>query len=162
MIENLVVGCLTMAFCLVIQCVIVELLLRSAYHVSKRRWFKPTFWTSSGILIAIMLAMLLGNLLQISLWGALFFLFGEFGDYDTAFYHSAVNFSTLGYGDLVMSEERRLLGALEAVNGVLMFALTASFLFLILSDFAQREWDGRLSREEGGGPPGQPDADRAS
>lgn len=45
---------------------------------------------------------------------------GEFESFATAFDHSVVNFATLGYGDLVVSEERRLLGALESINGVLM------------------------------------------
>jgi hypothetical protein len=42
-----------------------------------------------------------------------------------------VNFTTLGYGDLVMSGTWRLLGPLEAANGVLMFGLTASGLFAV-------------------------------
>jgi len=65
---------------------------------------------------------------------------GEFTDFATAFYHSTVNFATLGYGDLVMSEKRRLLGALEAVNGVLMIGLSTSVLFAILNVLMQRAW----------------------
>jgi hypothetical protein len=37
-------------------------------------------------------------------------------DYATAFYHSAVNFTTLGYGDIVMPPGWRLLSPLEAAN----------------------------------------------
>jgi hypothetical protein len=50
---------------------------------------------------------------------------GQFGDFETAFYHSAVNFTSLGCGDIVMDEHWRLLGALEAAIGLLMFGLTA-------------------------------------
>ena len=53
------------------------------------------------------------------LWGGLFLWLGEFDQPYDAIYHSAVNFSSLGYGDIVMTRERRLLGPLEAVNGVL-------------------------------------------
>ena len=88
-----------------------------------------------------MLIMLAGNLIQITLWAGLFFTFGEFKDFATAFYHSVVNFATLGYGDIVMSEKRRLLGALEAANGVLMFGLTTGFLYTVLSGLLQRYWD---------------------
>ena len=72
---------------------------------------------------------------------------GEFKEFATAFYHSVVNFTTLGYGDLVMSEKRRILGALEAANGVLMFGLTTSILFVILNELVKREWNRRLIRE---------------
>jgi hypothetical protein len=77
----------------------------------------------------------------------LFFACGEFADFATAFYHSAVNFSTLGYGDLVMSEQRRLLGALEAANGVLMFGLTTGVLYTVLNALMRRAWERRPGRD---------------
>ena len=73
-------------------------------------------------LIFASLAMKVGTLLQIVLWGGLFPWLGEFEQAYDAIYHSAVNFTSLGYGDIVMSRERKLLGPLEAVNGVLMLA----------------------------------------
>jgi hypothetical protein len=61
-----------------------------------------------------------------------------------AFYHSTVNFATLGYGDIVMSEQARLLGALEAVNGVMMFGLTTGVLVTVLNAIARRGWKARV------------------
>jgi hypothetical protein len=46
----------------------------------------------------------------------------------TAIYHSGVNFAGLGYGDIVMSESRRMLGPLEAANGVLMFGVSTAVM----------------------------------
>jgi len=46
-----------------------------------------------------------------------------------------------------MSGKRRLLGALEAANGVLMFGLTTGFLYTILSELLQRYWDDQLGRD---------------
>ena len=66
------------------------------------------------------------------LWGGLFLWLGEFDQPYDAIYHSAVNFSSLGYGDIVMTRERRLLGPLEAVNGVLMLGMSAATLMAIL------------------------------
>jgi hypothetical protein len=62
---------------------------------------------------------------------------GEFADFEEAFYHSAVNFTTLGYGDIVMSRRWRLLGPLEAVNGSLMLGLSAAMLFTVLGRVAE-------------------------
>ena len=53
------------------------------------------------------------QIVLIAVWGALFVSCGEFVDFPTAFYHSTVNFATLGYGDIIMSPRWRLLGALE-------------------------------------------------
>ena len=53
-------------------------------------------------LLIVMVAIMLGNFVQMAIWGALFICLGEFGDLLTAVYHSAVNFTSLGYGDVVM------------------------------------------------------------
>jgi hypothetical protein len=44
-----------------------------------------------------------------------------------------VNFSTLGYGDVVMNPEWRLLGALEASSGVFMFGLSTGAMMAVVS-----------------------------
>jgi hypothetical protein len=72
-------------------------------------------------------------------------LCGEFADFEEAFYHSAVNFMTLGYGDIVMSRRWRLLGPLEAVNGSLMLGLSAAMLFTVLGRVAEA----RAPRKDG-------------
>ncbi|MCY1384976.1 hypothetical protein D9M69_732920 [compost metagenome] len=45
-----------------------------------------------------------------------------------------MNFATLGYGDIVMSEEWRLLGPLEAANGILMFGVSTAVMTATVSD----------------------------
>ena len=52
-----------------------------------------------------------------------------------------------GAKDNVMSPKRRLLGALEAANGVLMFGLTTGFMYTILSGLLRRYWDEQLDGE---------------
>lgn len=143
---NLILGFATMVLCLAIQCVVVSILLRFLFALERKRLVKTTLIGMSGLLIVVMLVMLSGNILQITLWAWLFVFFGEFEQFTTAFYHSVVNFTTLGYGDLVMSKKSRLLGALEAANGVLMFGLTTSVLFAVLRALTHRAWNERLSK----------------
>jgi hypothetical protein len=64
---------------------------------------------------------------------------GEFSELYEAVYHSAVNFSSLGYGDVVMTKPWKLLGPLEAGNGVLMFGLTGAALMAILQQMIQAQ-----------------------
>jgi hypothetical protein len=52
---------------------------------------------------------------------------------ETAFYLSAQSFTALGYGDVLLSERWRLLGPLEAINGLLFFGLSTAVLFAIMS-----------------------------
>jgi hypothetical protein len=109
-----------MTACLTIQALVVALLMKALFALEIRQLLNVRLAGASLLLLAIMLGLLIGNLLQIALWATLFHYHGEFESFRVAFYHSVVNFTTLGYGDLVMSEGNRLLGALEALNGVLM------------------------------------------
>lgn len=143
MSEDLAIGLGTALVGLTIQCVVVSTILRVLFRLEKKGLLRPTVLCSSTVLGISLIVLFIGNLLQVSLWGGVFMAVGEFQSYDTAFYHSIVNFATLGYGDLVMSERYRLLGGLEAATGVLMFGLTTGFLYSVLNVFMRRAWDER-------------------
>ena len=74
----------------------------------------------------------IAHLVEIALWAVLFMFCGEFRYFGTALYHSAVNFSTLGYGDIVMSPSWRMLGPIEAANGALLFGVSTAMLFAVI------------------------------
>lgn len=90
-------------------------------------------------LFGIIIIVLVGNLLQIMLWGILFLWLGEFSSLQEAVYHSGVNFATLGYGDIVMSTKWKLLGPLEAVNGALMIGLSGASMLAVLQHHIRKQ-----------------------
>ena len=112
-------------------------LVRFLLPVVRRVTIRAPFWGGAAVLGTALLGLLATALAQIALWGAAFVLCGEFADFEDAFYHSAVNFTTLGYGDIVMSRRWRLLGPLEAVNGSLMLGLSAAMLFTVLGQVVE-------------------------
>ena len=72
------------------------------------------------------------HLVEIALWATLFAICGEFSNFQTAYYHSAVNYTTLGYGHLIMTPSWRLLGPLEAADGELMFGVSTAMIFAVI------------------------------
>jgi hypothetical protein len=54
-------------------------------------------------------------------------------DLPSALYFSAVTYTTTGYGDLVLAEGWRLLGAVEALTGILMCGWSTGFFFAIVN-----------------------------
>jgi len=140
MVSNLIIGLLTMVVCVAIQGMIMAKMLHTLYNLEKKGWLQTAMFGMSSVLIVITLIILTGNLLQIALWAGVFLLTDEFQLFSNAFYHSVVNFSTLGYGDIVMSESSRLLGALEALNGVLMIGLSTGALFAVLNSLMKKAW----------------------
>jgi len=132
MLKILSIGLPVMLLCLAIQTALTGV---SVQYALRRISVDALHLKTLGnirLLTVVMLILMLGNLLQVALWGALFFWLGEFTELSEAIYHSTVNYASLGYGDIVMSKNWKLPGPLEAVNGVLMCGMTAGVLMEIL------------------------------
>jgi hypothetical protein len=53
-------------------------------------------------------------------------------DLETAFYFSMVTFTTLGYGDVVLTGNWRTLASIQAANGVIVFGWTTALIFVFI------------------------------
>ena len=95
------------------------------------------FWNDLGIVTLAISFALAAHLVDIALWAVLFRICGEFPGLGTAYYHSAVNYTTLGYGDLVMTPTWRMLGPLEAADGMLMFGVSTAIIFALTQRLLQ-------------------------
>lgn len=137
MLKSLLVGFPVIVLCLILEGVFVGWCLRYYARLSGRRR-KNSHWADFVLLSSVMMLTLLGNCVQMVIWAGLFLALGEFDAYPLALYHSAVNFTTLGYGDIVMSERWRLLGPLEAANGILMFGVSTALMTAAVSDVLKR------------------------
>ena len=90
------------------------------------------FWIDMGIVASAILCALAAQLMEMALWAVLYMICGEFRDFRTAYYHSAVNYTSLGYGDLIMSPSWKLLGPLETANGMLLFGVSTVMIFAVI------------------------------
>ena len=128
MIRIFLVGAPVMLLCLILQATFISLCLRHYGHFKVPPRHEPSPGHNIVLLAIVMMILTIGSLFQVAIWGSLFMLLGEFDQPEAALYYSAVNFSTLGYGDIVMSERWRLLGPLEAMNGILMFGVSTALM----------------------------------
>jgi len=134
---NLLLGLSTMGLCLFLQSLLILVAIR--YYSRRARLVGDRSYLHSLIVInGVMVLMVIGNLVQVGIWAVLFQLLGEFEQFDNAYYHAMVNFSTLGYGDIVMSEAHRLLGPLQAINGVLMIGVSTAILMATFQDAVKK------------------------
>jgi hypothetical protein len=67
--------------------------------------------------------------IEIALWAVVFVICGEFQEFGFAYNHSAVTYTTLGYGDVIMTPSWKLPGPLEAADGALMFGVSIALIF---------------------------------
>jgi hypothetical protein len=137
MLKNLLIGVPTMSMCLFLQvALLVQVLRIHARRVAPTS--KASLWSTLVTINGVMTLLVLGIFAQLSIWAFVFMLLGEFGDFREALYHSAVNFATLGYGDVVMSARNRFLGPLEAINGALMIGVSTAALLAAFQDAIRR------------------------
>jgi Ion channel len=100
---------------------------------SLRRGLAGSGFSSDVLVIAFAAMMLLtAHLIEVGVWASVLMLCGEFRGFGVACYHSAINYTTLGYGDIVMSPRWRVLGPLEALDGMLLVGISTAALFTVI------------------------------
>ncbi len=78
-------------------------------------------WKASVVLSFFVLWLFLATVLEVWIWSILYVVIGALDDFETALYFSTVTFTTLGYGDIVLEKDWRLLASFEAANGLFLF-----------------------------------------
>lgn len=128
MLIILLTGLPVMLACLLIQAIFMSACLKQYARVKLFQEERRLAWINFLLLSTVMVLMMLCNFVQMIIWAVLFVLLGEFDNLSAAIYHSAVNFVTLGYGDIVMSPRWRMLGPMEGATGILMFGVSTAML----------------------------------
>ena len=137
----LAVGASAVACTILLHALAVSATVHFVRHERTRGRAGTGGWIDLAIVALVVACAFVAHLLAIAVWAVVFLLCGEFPAFGTAYYHSAVNYTTLGYGDVVMSPSWRLLGPLEAANGALMFGVSTAMAFAVI----QRLIDTRLA-----------------
>jgi hypothetical protein len=99
---------------------------------------------SLQVLTGTGLVLVLLHAVQITIWAYSYLLLlpaGELETLEKALYFSFVTFSTLGYGDITLSEGWRLLSGIQALNGILLVGWSTAVLFAVV----QRLWQSSTS-----------------
>src|SRR5215469_13122710 len=120
----------------VVACTIVihgaALVTNVRFNARRLRRVSKGFWTDLSIVATSVTFALVAHLISIGVWASLFVLIGEFQAWGIAFYHSATNYTSLGYGDIVLSPAWKILGPVEATVGMLMFGVSTAMLFAVM------------------------------
>ena len=83
---------------------------------------------------------------EAAIWASAFTLLNALPDRKSAMLYSLSAMTTYGHNDIHLERKWQLMGALEALNGWILFGLTAAFLFNVI----QRIWP-HLNRSDNPG-----------
>jgi hypothetical protein len=84
------------------------------------------------VIAAGVVSMLLVSCLESLLWAVAYLALGALRGFEEALYFSLVTFTTLGYGDRTLQEEWRILAALQAASGIIMFGWTTAIIVALI------------------------------
>jgi voltage-gated potassium channel Kch len=135
MVSKLLIAWSLMALCVMVHAIGMTAALRWVSQWNAR--MNARFWFSTMWLVRTAAWIILLHLVEIAIWA--FFYAWDHGmpDLQSAFYFSAVTYTTTGYGDLVLPSEWRLVGGVEALTGILMCGWSAAFFFAVVSRMNQ-------------------------
>ena len=142
MVSKLLIAWSLMALCVVIHAIGVTAAMRWSWRTEAAA---PALWMWNRLFILLAGWIILLHLFEITVW-ALYYLWRDaMPDLQSALYFSAVTYTTTGYGDLVLPKEWRLLGAVEALTGILMCGWSTGFFFALLNRMLERHAETRRS-----------------
>jgi voltage-gated potassium channel len=71
-------------------------------------------------------------------WAGAYITLGAIASLEEAIYFSIVSFTTVGYGDVVLPRNWRILGASEAAAGILIFGWSVALLIILIERTMKR------------------------
>ncbi|HEY4071244.1 MAG TPA: ion channel [Sphingomicrobium sp.] len=139
---------LTLATVMVILTVLIHLtglavltrVLRSHSQLMRQLRVMPL-----TLLLTATLGIIAIHTVEVWLWAALY-LFGleVFRVFEEALYFSTVTYASVGYGDLLMPPQWRILGAIEGAAGIIMLGWSTAYLVSVLTQLnvLRHDWLG--------------------
>jgi len=95
---------------------------------SKTVALKPTPWRADLLLASIILAMLLAHLAETGIWTVVLVRSHLVTDWREAGYFAANTYTTLGYGEVILAAQWKMLAPIMAISGLFTFGWTGSVL----------------------------------
>lgn len=98
---------------------------KAEFHSGQKILKHPFTWLSIVVLV-----LFFATFLEVLCWALTYLLIGAIEGLEPALYFSMVTYTTVGYGDIILGSDWRLLSAIEAVNGLFMFGWSSAVVVI--------------------------------
>lgn len=105
--------------------------VRAAHAAAAPHASRPTL-RLVVVMIATVAVLMAAHICEVAVWALSYALVAAAPEGSDRLYFAFVNYTTLGYGDVVPVERWRLLGPMTAMNGVLLFGWSTAVIFQVL------------------------------
>jgi hypothetical protein len=131
MLRQLIIGSAISLGNIGVHAATMMVIIRSKDVIYANAWRHPTL-RLVGIMIAAVSILMAAHLLEVAIWAVAYLLVGVTPQGTENLYFAFVNYTTLGYGDIIAVARWRLLGPLTAMNGVLLFGWSTAVIYHVL------------------------------
>jgi hypothetical protein len=114
----------------------VVMIAQSAFARSVNRFHSSMLLVK--VMVPTVLVLMITHVLEVIVWAFAYFVVGAAPVDADRVYFAFVNYTTLGYGDVVPVAHWRLLGPLTAMNGMLLFGWSTAVIFEVLRKATKR------------------------
>ena len=99
---------------------------------------EASIWDEIGQVSRAVLITFFATLIEVAIWAAGYLALQAIDSFEEALYFSMVTFTTLGYGDITLNENWRLLSSIQAANGIIIFGWTTALVIAVVQRIYQR------------------------
>jgi hypothetical protein len=134
MLRQFLVGGAVSVLNIIIHALVMTIIVRVAHAIWARP--QPANGFLSLLLTSVMVptvtVFMVAHTLEVTVWSLAYSIVGAAPSNADLFDFAFVNYTTLGYGDVLPLESWRLLGPITAMNGMLMFGWSTAVIFEVL------------------------------
>lgn len=141
LMRNLAVSSGMVALTVVIHFLGLAGLLAALRNQRHRIGAQQSFVHHGAFVVAIVLGLFAVHSVEIWSYAVLYRALGAMGDFETALYFSTVSYASLGYGDVLLAREWRLVGAIEGANGIILLGWSTAFFVSVVARIRALEHD---------------------
>jgi hypothetical protein len=102
-----------------------------AFRRAERRSSVTLVTRPTAVTVIWVLYLIVPIVLDVTLW-AIFYRLAVLPSFEESLYFSTVTFTTVGYGDIVLSPEWRQLATFEAMNGWIIFGWATALIIAVI------------------------------
>jgi hypothetical protein len=122
----------TVSLCnIVIHALVMTTVVRVVHIAAERHRLLPT-WHMIVVMVVTVSVLMAAHTCEVIVWSLAYAIIDAAPAGVDLLYFAFVNYTTLGYGDVVPMERWRLIGPITAMNGVLVFGWSTAVIFEVL------------------------------
>jgi voltage-gated potassium channel Kch len=114
-----------------IHALVMTTIIRTARAVAAKKTLHPSLLLT-GVMTSTVAVLMITHSLEVIVWSVAYSIVDIAPPGVGLVYFAFVNFTTLGYGDIIPKDRWQLLGPMTAMNGVLLFGWSTAVIFEVL------------------------------